>query len=928
MRLTGFIGTLLFAISVLATGQWLRGDEAARVGFQPDPLSVQRYAAGYRYPQAGWIVLHIEGEPYERGYQHGRLMAPEIAAFVRSFAVEQSPTSPADGWKLTRTLTNALFLRRYDREYLEEMKGIADGAAAAGARFDGRPIDLIDVAGLNAREELETLDSALEALPTGLEGARFPHTQPRALPSPKPMHCSAFAATGPATADGKVVFGHITMSSLHSSYHYNVWLDVKPAKGHRVLMQSYPGGIQSGLDYYMNDAGLLITETTLAQTKYDIKGTSLASRIRQAMQYAESIDQAIEILQNANNGLYTNEWLLADVKTNEIAMFELGTAKSKLYRSSRNEWVGGTEGFYWGCNNTKDRDVRLETFPGVNGRPENPCFCPSDRDKVWVRLYEQYHGKIDARFGKVAFTTPPIAAYSSLDAKFTTTDLAKELKTWALFGPPLGRSWQPTFEERKRYPDIQPLVSNPWTVLHANPPGSQAANAIAAVDLPDPNKAVFDTARSEDSDSIQLTKPAWHGTVLPKTDADTWLAAAFPTYERIVAYANAARERHHDRNRTLTKVDRERLAVELNASRSGYLASARASSDSPLCQTRADYRNSNWYNVAAGKGVLVLQELRHQIGDGRFAEIMDSFGREHAGKEVTTAEFQAHVERATGKSMSAFFEYWLQCPGLPSLKLEEVSMSRKGDSYKVKGEIVRENGLPPTTVELALETSQGEQFKTVSVSAPRTAFVVESKQKPKRLVVDKYSGTAKANGGPYSILTWHDELDKTLIVYGTHDEEAANKEAAEELQKAIIRLHSNFTVPVKPDREVSIDDLGNHLLLIGRPDCNDAVEFLKYTLPVTFGPRSFTVSGDSYAHAQSAVIAAAEWSDSWRNIVVIAGLTPEATLRAATSFLEKAGAGTEVLILPARDKARSIVVPPAELVKDFQSDESDAKPAR
>ena len=30
--------------------------------FQPDPRSVQRYGSAYRYPQAGWIILHIEGE--------------------------------------------------------------------------------------------------------------------------------------------------------------------------------------------------------------------------------------------------------------------------------------------------------------------------------------------------------------------------------------------------------------------------------------------------------------------------------------------------------------------------------------------------------------------------------------------------------------------------------------------------------------------------------------------------------------------------------------------------------------------------------------------------------------------------------------------------------------------------------------------------
>ena len=178
-------------------------------------------------------------------------------------AERQSPKAPADGWKATRTLVNSLFLRRYDPEYLEEMKGIADGASAAGARFDGRPIDLIDIVAINAWAEIMTLDEGLAAEPTGLEclrcieGERKPAA--RGPPQPKPKHCSAFAAVGPATADGKIVFGHITMFTCYpSAASYNVWLDVKTAKGHRVLMQSYPGGIQSGLDYYLNDAGILV----------------------------------------------------------------------------------------------------------------------------------------------------------------------------------------------------------------------------------------------------------------------------------------------------------------------------------------------------------------------------------------------------------------------------------------------------------------------------------------------------------------------------------------------------------------------------------------------------------------------------------------------------------------------------------------------
>src|SRR5688500_12147633 len=101
------------------------------------------------------------------------------------------------------------------------------------------------------------------------------------------------------------------MFGLYPSSFYNVWTDVKPAKGCRVLMQTYPGGIQSGLDSYMNDAGILISETTIARTRFDIKGEVLASRIRRSIQYGESIDQVVAILGKDNNGLYTNEWLIA-----------------------------------------------------------------------------------------------------------------------------------------------------------------------------------------------------------------------------------------------------------------------------------------------------------------------------------------------------------------------------------------------------------------------------------------------------------------------------------------------------------------------------------------------------------------------------------------------------------------------------------------
>ena len=827
------LSVLLLTVCVVSSSA--AAQEKPATDFQPDPRGVQRYGPAYRYWQSGWIVLHIEGKPYERGVQHGRLLAPEIAAHVRCFAATQNPKSPTEGWNQTRLLTNSLFLRRYDQEYMEEMKGIAEGASAAGAKFDNRPIDLLDIVALNAWPEIDTLDSALDATPTGLEGIRFPKDDAKTPAAPKPMRCSAFAANGKATKDGKIVFGHITMFGLYPSSFYNVWIDIKGSAGHRVLMQTYPGGMQSGLDYYMNDAGLLISETTLAQTRFDVKGMALGSRIRKAIQYADSIDEAAKILRADNNGLYTNEWLLADIKTNEIAMFELGTHKDRLYRSGKDDWYGGTEGFYWGCNNTKDHNVRLETIASVHDRPSAMVFRPSDRDMMWLRLYDQHKGKIDADFGKLAFTTPPLAAYHSVDAKFTTTDMAKELKTYALFGPPLGKTWQPTFEDRKKFPEIQPLIGNPWAILHAGAPPKTKPDTLAIVDLHDVEHG---GNALTDPPADPPTKAAWHGTLFPKTDADVWLAVGFADYQNYVALENALRKRSDGK---LSAADQDRLDLELFS----YAALPSQNSEPRVHTEKAARRHQSgsactdsWYSVASGKGVLLLHTLRQLIGAEKFDALMDEYGTEHAGKEVSTAEFRAFVEKRSNKSLDVFFDQWLTKTGLPNLKSSDVSAS-----------------------------------------------------------------------GPFAVQTFHNELEQTLIVYGTHDEANTNREAAEALQHGIVARHSNYTVPIKSDREATDDDLKkNHVILIGRPECNSLTAKYRGALPIKFGNHSFVVRDQAYAHQGSAVVVAAENPLNKRfSLVVLAGLNGSSTLRTATQFMEHRQPA-EVVVYPNGTALRALVI--------------------
>src|SRR5262249_15358893 len=139
-----------------------------------------------------------------------------------------------------------------------------------------------------------------------------------------------------------------------------------------------------------------------------------------------------------------------------------------------------------------------------------------------------------------------------------------------------------------------------------------------------------DNRRDRDIDHEHAT--AWHGTILPETDADLWLATAFADYERIVAHEKAIKARVG--NGKLGIRDRERLALDVFAPTSRYLAAVarRGGKDIALADTRSDLRADEWYDIASGKGVLVLAELRGLLGDQRFETFMNEFGRAHAGR--------------------------------------------------------------------------------------------------------------------------------------------------------------------------------------------------------------------------------------------------------------------------------------------------------
>lgn len=354
---------------------------AAAAGFDATPAASltapqqQWLAKAGRHEKAGWTYLHIEGGPRERGFQHGYLLAKEIAECLRvRRTVWRYNTAMEWNWLLQET---ARFLTpAVDPENREELLGIVDGLQAAGV--------------VTTLDELAAYNACME-----LEGYWWPEMRKKmdgraTVVTAPPQSCSSFIATGRMTKDGGVVLGHNTMSSYVEANCF-VIIDILPARGHRILMQTVPGWVHSGTDFFITDAGLVGAETTIGGfSGFSEKGVPEFARMRRATQDAATIDAWCALMKQGNNGGYANAWLLGDVNTGEIARLELGLVHTALERTR--------DGFFTGSNVAENLQIlRLET----NTKETDIRDSNVARRVRWKQLMAQHRGAIDLALAKV-----------------------------------------------------------------------------------------------------------------------------------------------------------------------------------------------------------------------------------------------------------------------------------------------------------------------------------------------------------------------------------------------------------------------------------------------------------------------------------------------------------------------------------------------
>lgn len=168
-----------------------------------------------------------------------------------------------------------------------------------------------------------------------------------------------------------------------------------------------------------------------------------------------------------------------------------------------------------------------------------------------------------------------------------------------------------------------------------------------------------------------------------------------------------------------------------------YRDYVREGRDFPLVEFRSRHSAAT-EAVGYGKTLMGFHMLRRQMGDEAFRRALALFYRSQRGRRASFGDVRAVMEKASGQTLGAFFEQWVQRAGAPELRLENVKVERAGKEFVIRGDLVQAQQAAPWSMQVpvTVRTASGVSAHVVAVNGARTAFELREKEAPLLLEVD------------------------------------------------------------------------------------------------------------------------------------------------------------------------------------------------
>lgn len=320
---------------------------------------VRRIGPCYLAERDGILRMSLEGDPFELGYCNASLtqayikrQEADLIATVRRFV-----PSDAALWLLRKiVLVRNRDLPAYVKpEYQMEIYGLARGYR------DPFP--------------------ELGPLYPRLLNYHAAHDISHSVMNHPLVGCTAFAAWGDATVDGHLLVGRNFDFNAGRSFDENkIVMRFKPADGLGFLSVAWPGliGVVSGI----NDAKVAVTINACYSHETETIGTPVCLMLREVMQYAEDLDEAVDIIRYTKV-FVADSYLVADGKTGKAVVVEKTPGHTEVREPENSTIV---------CANHFMTPALIDHPGNLEFMAENTTVARYDRMAV---LVERHRGKLD-----------------------------------------------------------------------------------------------------------------------------------------------------------------------------------------------------------------------------------------------------------------------------------------------------------------------------------------------------------------------------------------------------------------------------------------------------------------------------------------------------------------------------------------------------
>ena len=323
-------------------------------------------------------VVILQGSDYEMGVLYGKFAGQMIERRRdKVMAALHQKMRPEEIEKGTKAIQ--YYIKKFAFECIDQIKGIADGATAAGYNLSYENVLLINSTLPNPKNTVFPVDAENEII--------------------VPKSCSVFSAWGKATKNGQLICmdTHDIGDAL-----YQLIIVAYPDEGNNYMCGSTAGEV--GNHFLINNKGLFVGNSGGGGSPRSIDtdyGISWPCSLSHIARYANTADEAKDLVMNMKIDIPEN-FHFVDVDEGAYVV-----EKTSAIQSVRVPGDFGERDFLYSTNNYLNNDMKVTKkgdfygkhggFGGATAKPRN-LF-------LWDML-NNYHGEITTDFAKMVTRFP------------------------------------------------------------------------------------------------------------------------------------------------------------------------------------------------------------------------------------------------------------------------------------------------------------------------------------------------------------------------------------------------------------------------------------------------------------------------------------------------------------------------------------------